>query len=102
MRKYIYPTKFLKFDFTYLTIKSRNFSFLIGTEIEIPAFCPCVQYLNSIPEGNTYSLGLSLSAWMTEIHDSHNFEGKMLKPRKTLTKRSSHIFFLNGHKWTKF
>ena len=27
-------------------------------------------------------------ALMTEIRDSHNFEGKMLKPRKPLNKRS--------------
>ena len=42
-------------------------------------------------------------ASMTEIRDSHDFEGKMLKPRKPLTKRSGVIiFFLNGDNWTKF
>ena len=43
------------------------------------------------------------AASMTEIYDSHNFEGEMLKPRKPLTERSRVIIsFLNGHKWTKF
>ena len=42
-------------------------------------------------------------ASMSEICDACDFEGKMLKPRKTLTVRFRVIIFLlNGHKWTKF
>ena len=42
-------------------------------------------------------------ALMTEICDSGDFEGKMLKPRKSLTVRSRVIIlFIYGQKWTKF